>query len=224
MKKLNEINYRHLMSYLSTIFSWALFVLLMLLASFLLFYFVNVKIINRGVRNTPLSIYTIMSGSMIPTINVDDVIINVKIDDPKDVQIGDIITFISTNPLTKDVTITHRVEDVQIINGEYQFTTKGDNNKSKDSTPALWSKVIGRAVIKIPGVGKLQKFVASRFGWLLVVIVPALYIIIKDILKIFQIKNAMKSADEENVRLRKKEDDNLENNDIINNNVERKDG
>lgn len=222
MKKMNEINYKHLMSYLSTIFSWALFVLLLMLASFLLFYFVNVKIINRGVKNTPLSIYTIMSGSMIPTINVDDVIVNVKIDDPKEVQIGDIITFISTNPLTKDVTITHRVQDVQIINGEYQFTTKGDNNKSKDSTPALWSKVIGKAVIRIPGVGKLQKFVASRFGWLIVVIVPALYIIIKDVLKIFQIKNAMKMADEENNRMMENNNDRLENHDIINENFERK--
>lgn len=212
MKK--KYNYKAILKYLSTIFSWAIFVILLSIAAFLLYYFVTVKIINRDNNNPPLSIYTIVSGSMIPTIDVYDVVINLKVDSPKDIEVGDIITFISEAPTTKGMTITHRVVDIQRVNGEYQFTTKGDNNIPTDSTPVVFEKVIGRAFMRIPQLGRVQAFVATKFGWLIVVILPALYIILKDVAKLIKISRLKKNAEIENNKMREK-DDNYDYDDII---------
>lgn len=206
------------MKYLSTIFSWALFVILISIAVFLFYYFVSVKIINKGKSNVPLSIYTIVSTSMVPTINKYDVIINLQYDSPSDVEVGDVITFISTSWISAGKTVTHRVVDIQIINGEYYYTTKGDNNPVQDSSSAGYEKLIGKAVLKLPQLGRVQAFVASKFGWLVVVIIPAMYVIVKDIAKLIKLKNLQKEADAENMRQRENDkyyDSPDENNDII---------
>ena len=194
MKRKYSKNY--IFKYLSTICSWTLFIYLVLIASFLLFYFINIKIINKDKISQPISIYTIVSGSMIPTIDVYDVIINVKIDSPEDIKEGDIITFISQSSISENLTVTHRVKDIQVVNGEYQFTTKGDNNIIQDSAPATFDKVIGRAVLRIPQLGRVQTFIASKFGWLVIVILPALYIIFKDIVKLIRISKLQKESNE----------------------------
>lgn len=200
MKK--KYDFKYIMKYLSTIFSWALFVILLSIAVFLLYYFVSVKIINKNSTSVPLSIYTIVSESMVPTINKYDVIINIQYDGPKDVEVGDVITFISTSWISAGKTVTHRVVDIQIINGQYYYSTKGDNNPVQDSSAAGYSNVIGKAVIKLPQLGRIQAFVASKFGWLVVVIIPAMYVILKDVAKLIKLKKLQKEADEENERKR----------------------
>ena len=212
---------KYILKYLSTIFSWALFVYLLLIAVFLVYYFVNIKIINKDEVSQPISIYTIVSGSMIPTIDVYDVVVNVKIDSPKDIKEGDIITFISQSSISKDLTVTHRVKDIQIVNGEYQFTTQGDNNITQDSAPATFDKIIGRAILRIPQLGRVQTFIASKFGWLVVVILPAMYVILKDMVKLVRIKKLQKESEREKNNLIDKDEkayDDSPNDDIINEN------
>lgn len=224
MKK--KWDFKYILKYLATIFSWALFVILLTLAVFLIYYFVSVKIINKGKTSVPLSIYTIVSESMVPTINKYDVIINLQYDSPKDVEVGDVITFISTSWISAGKTVTHRVVDIQIINGEYYYTTKGDNNPIQDSSSAGFKNVIGQAVIRLPQLGRIQAFVASKFGWLVVVIIPAMYVIIKDVAKLIKLKNLQKAADKENAEKRSKQNysDNLEEDDIIDEEKGSKDG
>ena len=41
---------------------------------------------------------------------------------------------------------------MQIVNGEYQFITKGDNNIIPDTAPALYRDVIGKTVVKLPAI------------------------------------------------------------------------
>ena len=126
MKTKKKYSKNYIFKYLSTICSWTLFIYLLLIAAFLLFYFVNIKILNRNKISQPISIYTIVSGSMIPTIDVYDVVVNVEVESPEDIKIGDIITFISQSSISRDLTVTHRVKDIQVVNGEYQYTTKGE--------------------------------------------------------------------------------------------------
>ncbi len=219
MKK--KYNRKYIFKYLSTICSWTLFIYLFLIAVFLIFYFVNIKIINKDKISQPISIYTIISGSMIPTIDVYDVVINIKIDKPQDIKEGDIITFISESSISKDLTVTHRVKDIQVVNGEYQYTTKGDNNIVQDSAPATFEKVIGKAVLRLPQLGRIQAFIASKFGWLVIVILPALYIILKDVIKLIRIGKLQKASKLEKEKIiydDKKDYDEEENDDIIENN------
>lgn len=191
---------KYVLKYLSSIFTWALFVILISFAILLAYYFVTSKLGNKGgIKSQPaFSIYTIVSGSMIPTINVYDVIINVKVDDPSSLEVGNIITFKSTSSISYGMTVTHRIKDIQIVDGEYQYITKGDNNMIQDGAPALYSNLIGRAVLRIPYLGKIQFFVAKPIGWVSIVLVPALFIIISDVIKIIRVSKIKKNADKYN--------------------------
>lgn len=189
-----------IIKYLSSVISWSLFVVLLLCALALGYYYVSMQISKTKGKGyePPFSIYTIVSGSMIPNIKVYDVVINFKVDSPTDIKKGDVITFISTSSISVGKTVTHRVNDIQIVNGKYQFITKGDNNLSTDGAPALYENVIGKAVIRLPQLGRIQFFVAKSYGWLLVVVVPALIIIIEDVLKLIKLSQVKKDAQKVN--------------------------
>lgn len=201
-KKYNS--FTHVLKFITGILSWVVLVLLVMIAGFLLYYFVSMKIYAQKGENfrPPISLYTILTQSMVPNINPDDVIVDLTIKNPEDIKVGDVITFISTATLTKGMTITHRVVDIKQENGEYLFYTKGDANLPQDMAPAKFSNVLGKVLFRIPKLGLLQHFLATKGGWLIVVVIPALLIIISDILKIFRLKTV---KDEVNVKLTQEE-------------------
>ena len=121
---------------------------------------------------------------MTPNINVYDVIVNTKVDKPEDIKINDVITFISTNPETDGMTITHRVISiVKDAEGNYTYETKGDFALVQDSGSVKFSNIIGRVAFRIPKLGRVQFFLAEKMHWLLVILIPALYIIVRCILQ-----------------------------------------
>ena len=91
--------------------------------------------------------YEIISRSMEDTINKNDLII-VK-DVPKtEIKINDIIAFNNG----KEV-ITHRIIDIENINGQTFYTTKGDNNRSQDKEKVSYEQVEGKYIFKIRKFG-----------------------------------------------------------------------
>ena len=185
-----KMRIKSILNYIGSVISWTLFSILIICAAFLLYYFVSWKLYEAtGSKYKPFfSVYTIVSPSMVPTINVYDVIINKTVKKPTDVKVSDIITFESTGVLSHGLTVTHRVQDIYYDESasDYEYVTKGDNNPIKDDTPASYSNLIGKVVLKIPGLGNVQRFVWSKIGWLVVVIIPALVIIIQDIMKLIK--------------------------------------
>lgn len=181
-----------IIKFITGILSWVILVILVLIAAFLLYYFTSMKIYaQKGEQFKPfISLYTILTQSMQPNINPYDVIVDQTVSNPESIQIGDVITFVSSSSLTRGMTITHRVYDIKVEDGEYLYYTKGDDNLSPDASPAKYSNVLGKVLFKIPQLGKLQSFLATRGGWLIVVVIPALIIIISDILKLFRLKTA----------------------------------
>ncbi len=194
-------NLKGLLKYISTVVSWTLFVILVIVGVLLVYYYVSLKLYQtKGERFEPkFSVYTIVSQSMEPTINVFDVIINTKVDDPKDIKINDVITFISTWQVTYGMTITHRVVGTKTLDdGSLCYITRGDNNTQDDQACVKESNVIGVVKAVIPGLGNIQFFLSSRMGWLLLIILPALYIIVKDILKIIKMANTIDDEEDSN--------------------------
>ena len=60
--------------------------------------------------------------------------------------------------------------------------------------------------MRIPQLGRVQSFISSQGGWLVVIVIPAMIIIISDILKIFKltgVKNKIEKIDEEDKRMKK---------------------
>lgn len=183
--------------FITGILSWIILIILVIIAAFLLYYFVSTKVYaQKGEAYKPaFSLYTILTQSMQPNINPYDVIVDVAVKNPEDIQVGDIITFVSTSSLTKGMTITHRVYDIKQENGEYVYYTKGDDNLSPDALPAPYSNVLGKVLFHIPQLGRIQSFLSTKGGWLIVVVVPAVIIIILDILKIFRLQTAKNQVD-----------------------------
>ncbi len=178
--------------FISTIVSWTVFVLLIICAIFLVYYFIAVKVyVAKGSGHEPkFSLYTIITPSMTPNINVYDVIVDIKVEKPEDIKINDVITFYSNIPGVRGGTITHRVIAInKDVNGNYKYLTKGDYNLVDDGVDIEFDKIVGKVALRIPQLGRVQFFMASKLGWLLIVLIPALYIIVKDILKIAKLKN-----------------------------------
>lgn len=204
-------NLKGLFKYISTVISWTIFVLLIIVGILLIYYYISVRLYAvKGDKFEPqFSVYTIVSQSMEPTISVYDVIINTKINDIEDVKVNDVITFISTWQVTNGMTITHRVIGKKTLDdGTTCLVTRGDNNTQEDQACVKEGNIIGVTKAVIPGLGKIQFFLASKLGWLLLIILPALYIIIKKMFKIFVLAKEMKEeniSDTENKKIDSKE-------------------
>ncbi|MBR3133054.1 MAG: signal peptidase I [Clostridia bacterium] len=91
--------------------------------------------------------YVILSGSMEPKININDIVI---IKNTKDIKEDDIIAFQDNGHIT-----VHRVieEKKDLDNNKKVYITKGDNNNTRDEAPVTESIVEGKYVGKIPLIG-----------------------------------------------------------------------
>ena len=193
---------------ISKILSWIIFAILLVAAVFLLYYFIAMKIyIAKGPGYEPkYSIYIIASPSMTPVINTYDAIINERVKSEKELKKGDIITFISTSILTPGMRITHRIVNETIDDeGNVCYETKGDFNPIKDQGCAKFKNIEGKVVMRIPQLGRIQKFLSTRFGWIFCILLPAIIIIGKDILKICNltsVKSNVSSIDDSNKKMK----------------------
>ncbi len=152
----------------------------------LLFVFVSTKVAQKQGKNPPVNLYTIISPSMTPNINVYDVVVSV-LTKPEQINAGDVITFYSDNPNLNGMTVTHRVIQ-RIQNGDnFSYQTKGDYNKLPDTYIVPASEVVGKVIFKVPQLGKVQFFLASSGGWIIAILIPALAIIAYDIYKIIKL-------------------------------------
>ena len=200
---------------IADIISWTIFALLMLLAAFLIYYVIATNIYARkGERFRPIvSLYTIISGSMLPTIKVYDVVVNLRIDDPVKLKEGDVITFISQSKINYGETITHRINKITYNNGTYYFTTKGDNNLVPDETPVEFNNIIGKVILKIPQLGQAQFFLLKQGSKLFLVLIPSFGILIYDLLKMLNLfdtkKKVDKSLETKDNKLSKEEEEKL---------------
>lgn len=148
--------------------------------------------LKKGLQKPALvSAYTIVSPSMVPNINVLDVIITTRVNNPSKIKVGDVITFNSTDYRSSGVTVTHRVKKIEkTSDGKYLFTTKGDANNTEDATRQPFSSIYGKVLIRLPKLGYIQYILSTVLGWLLLIIVPTVLIIGADIIKIIKtIKN-----------------------------------
>ncbi|HWQ16619.1 MAG TPA: signal peptidase I [Sulfolobales archaeon] len=86
----------------------------------------------------------VISGSMEPTISMGDIALVVKIRNPSEVRVGDIIAFWNENQI-----VIHRVVGIT----ENGFITKGDALPSPDPFIVEKNTVIGKAIGSIPKIG-----------------------------------------------------------------------
>jgi signal peptidase len=152
---------------------------------------IGVAIVWIGIRlvfDTANPFYIVSSGSMVPKLNVDDVLIVRDGDSFKSLNIGDIIVF--HRPLGEDRVIVHRV--AQIIDSQEGrvIRTKGDANPYSIpyvDYPIREKNYIGKVVFVIPGIGVVTRAISP----------PVNYIIIAAILAILFLSHIKKKKDVE---------------------------
>jgi len=144
----------------------------------------------------------VMSGSMDPTIQVDDLIFVRKVDAAQ-LQVRDIIAY---QPAGSTTVVTHRITDVFDERGATMFKTKGDWNNVEDLEPVHYNQVVGLYFHRMPGVGRIAMFLQQPVGMVIFVAVPLVLFLLYDLLRryFFNRKNkgTVSAEQEELERLR----------------------
>lgn len=176
-----------LIKFILGVISYAIFIFLLLIGITLLIYVLDIKIrAAKGDYSTPtFNAYVVLTGSMLPEIQVYDVVITKKVE-PANLKEGDIITFASADSRFLGTIITHRIikKNYDDESKSYNFQTKGDYNNVADSALVPEKNIYGKVILKIPKLGYLQEFLASDGGWIIVILIPCLVVISYDIVKL----------------------------------------
>lgn len=89
----------------------------------------------------------IATDSMTGEINVGDMIVYERYEG-EPLAVGDVIVF-----QRNSIKVVHRVIEVDCVEGEYRYTTKGDHNEVRDAGYVTEKDIIGTTNVKLPGVG-----------------------------------------------------------------------
>ncbi len=175
--------------YIVSVMSYALFIFLLLIGGTLLLYIADIKIrAMKGDYSAPVfNAYVVMSGSMLPTIQVKDIVVTKKVPEEK-LEVGDIITFISPDTRFGGISVTHRIIEKYYDEsiGSYSYRTQGDNNNVADSVLVPNKNILGKVILKVPKLGYLQDILSSKGGLIIVVLIPCLVILSYDIMKLLK--------------------------------------
>ena len=101
------------------------------------------KVTNNKQSFLGYRIFRVETGSMIPKYQIGDVIL-VKEIDPNKIKVGDDVTYLGKEGSTKGILITHRVIDIEEIDGKRVFHTQGIANNLED--PVIYGEQINGVV------------------------------------------------------------------------------
>lgn len=143
---------------------------------------INAILIFQSVRNPSKApslfgkkAFVIISGSMIPEIQIGDVVIT---NNSNQFNVGDVIAFRNDSTV-----IVHRIIKELNVNGNLMYQTKGDNNNVADKELVAISTIEGVMIWKIPFIGRILMWLYRN----LFIVIAVLIVII--ILKFFFTRN-----------------------------------
>lgn len=137
-----------------------------------------------------------LTGSMEPAIPVHSFLITDDVD-PESLQVGDIITFRSTEPNLEGALNTHRITSVYEENGQLMFHTKGDANAVEDSEPVAAVNVVGKVVFVSAAIGTVVSLFANPLVFLLLIVVPLVLLLGFEFAKLVKSTKEVARAEDE---------------------------
>jgi signal peptidase I len=134
------------------------------------------------VLNTQYPALAVVSTSMLPTLNVGDVIIvqGIPVTQIKaNYTTGDIVVF--TSPYEPDKRIVHRAVKIENTSNGYLITTVGDNVGGVKDQFSPWpaSLLVGKVIARIPYVGNFSLFINAlgNFYYFIIIIIIVINIL-----------------------------------------------
>ena len=151
-------------------------------------------------------VMTVLSGSMEPALHTGSIVV---VKPAEHYDIGDIITF---GPAAKTKTpTTHRIHDIQVIEGKASYITKGDANNTPDAKEVLERDILGKVLFSVPFVGYAVDAAQKPIGFMLIIVVPAVFIIFDELKKvkdeIVKLRNKKKDKHQDEAIEKNKEKD-----------------
>ena len=130
---------------------------------------------NEIVSFVGISVFNIISESMEPTINENDVIL-IKQTNIDEIKEGDIVTFKKHD----GTIVTHRI--IKIVDSEEgrKYITKGDNNQDEDKEPVEYSQIYGKYIFKISKIGTLIEELQKNNGVISAITIMLIIVILKN--------------------------------------------
>ena len=156
----------------------------------MIFTIVTVTTVDRNDRSIfGLKFYIVQTDSMSKSdknedmdvhFNAGDIVIIKTVDDPRGLQAGDIIAFMSTNSVSYGETVTHMIREVKMTeDGKVLgYVTYGTNTGTNDEALVEPEYVLGAYSGKLVAVGNFFAFVKSTPGYIVCILVPFLLLIL----------------------------------------------
>ncbi|AIC16011.1 signal peptidase I [Nitrososphaera viennensis] len=136
----------------------------------------GVAIVWLGLRlafDTNNPFYVVSSRSMVPTLEVNDVLVVRDGGSWDTLRVGDIIVF--DRPDGEDRVIVHRVAEIgENSAGERVIRTKGDANPASipgTDYPIREENYIGKVVYVMPGAGVITKIISPPVNYIIIAII-----------------------------------------------------
>jgi signal peptidase I len=115
--------------------------------------------------------FAILSGSMTPTLDVGDLVIEHPVR-PTKIRVGDIVTF--RDPDNPKRLLTHRVVRYHVTPVQVDVVTRGDANHTFEWWSIPTSGTVGVVQFRVPKAGYVLMHGGGSVGRVAVVLIPAL--------------------------------------------------
>lgn len=128
--------------------------------------------------------YVVASGSMVPVLNINDLIVVWGKDNStsfNSAKVNDIIVFRAPDPIEENKTIVHRVAQILYDpDGNKVIRTKGDANPYSIpgvDFPITKENYVGKVVLTVPQIGIIPQLLKPPVNYIIMAIIAGLLIL-----------------------------------------------
>lgn len=161
-----------------------LYIILVILVLLILLVVALQRFSNNTIALGGFRIFNILTGSMEPEYGVGDIILTKEVE-PKEIKVGDDITYLGKEGDFNGKIVTHRVRAViPSETGEYKFITQGLTNDIADPEITA-SQVQGKVIYKTVILSFISGLVNNLYSMYFVIFIPIAIIIFINIRRIY---------------------------------------
>ncbi|MBR1422223.1 MAG: signal peptidase I, partial [Ruminococcus sp.] len=143
----------------------------------------------------------VMTGSMEPSIHVDDYIIVRKTEVSK-LKAGDVISFYSEDGDAAGKLVTHRI---MALNKDGTFVTKGDANEAADNKSIRPDQIVGKYIRKSRFFKWINSFANAKKLLLVLVIIPLTIVALYEVRTVTKLGIEARLEDKQEYEAKKQE-------------------
>ena len=140
------------------------------------------KVSGNNINLGGYGVYTVVTGSMDPTLKVKDMILSKKTD-PTTLEVNDIVVYKGSEGSFANKIVTHRIIKKDVRDNVTYFITKGDANAIEDKEIRS-DQVIGKYVSKLHLLSLVSHVINNTLGFFFLVFVPFIIFVFYEVISI----------------------------------------